>query len=357
VSGSRHAAKDLIEIGRALDELGVRELIVNLNWKDGLEVCEGLAKENLRCKVVGTFRARNPLWKKWVDDGLRTGVDEICFESIPDVEQLKRAANLVQSHGKKVSHAFAEIYSYQEVVDLCREGVKYGYQSQSFHDSFFRFGITPEAIKFFIKSLKADVSQCPHLYVHFSDFYGQGTMTAVAALVAGANAVDVCMNGIGHHCGHVELAEVVTVLEALYGIHTGIKLEKLREVSLLIRERTGIPVPITKPIVGDFAFLTDGAYWAAEADLPFEERVHAKFPFRPSLVGGEERVIWSEKAITPDSVKAKLAAMKLPYQEGDIERIIERLDKVLREKKEYPNWILDSEFEELCQGIISNDGR
>jgi 2-isopropylmalate synthase len=353
VSGSRHTARDLIEIGKALDELGVRELIVNLSWKDGLDVCEGLAKENLSCKLVGTFRARHPSWREWAEQGISAGVDEICFESAPDADYLRRATDLVQSRGKKVSHGFAESYSYQEVVELCREGVRCGCQSQSFHDSFFRFGISPEAIKFLMKSIKADVSQCPPLYVHLSNFYGNATMTVVAALVAGASAADVCMNAIGHHCGHISLSEVVMVLEGLYGVSTGIRLDKLSEVSTLIRERSGIPLPITKPVVGDFAFTTDGAYWAAEAELPYEERVHAMFPFAPGAVGNVERVIWSEKTITPDSVKAKLSLMGLDSTDDDVERIIGRLAEVLRAKREFPNWMLDAEFEDLCRAVIS----
>ena len=92
VSGSRHTVKDLVEIGKMLDELGVREIIVNLilSWKDGLAVCEGLAREDLRAKIVGTFRARHPLAEKWSREGFSAGVDEICLESAYDSEHLRR---------------------------------------------------------------------------------------------------------------------------------------------------------------------------------------------------------------------------------------------------------------------------
>lgn len=366
-SGSRHTAKDLIEIGKALHELGVRELILNHSWKDGLEVCEGLAQENLHCKIVTVCRAQDPNWKRCAEDGIGAGADEICCESMPDATQMRRMADFVHGRGKKVSHAFSKQCRYrncyQEVVDLCRAGVQYGYESQSFNDSYFLYAITPEAIKFLVRSLRTDVPQCPPLYIHLSDFYGHATMTAVAALTAGASAVDVCMNpGIGHHCGHTPLEQVVMVLEGLYGINTGIKLEKLREVSLLVRERTGIPVPLTSPMVGDFAFTTDGGLrdWQAEADPSnlSEEKLHRKFPFSPSIVGAEERVIWSDKRTTPAGVRAKLASMGLAYQESDVERIIERLAKVLQGRQGYPNWILDAEFEELCRTTIgTREGR
>src|SRR5262249_29826915 len=79
VSGSRHTARDLIEIGKALDDFGVRELIINLSWKDGLAVCEGLAGQGLRAKIVGTFRARHPHAAEWARQGVAAGADEICF--------------------------------------------------------------------------------------------------------------------------------------------------------------------------------------------------------------------------------------------------------------------------------------
>jgi len=360
VSGSRHTVKDLVEIGKALDELGVRELIVNPCWADdGVEIIEGLAKENLHSKIVSVANPHYRNWEKYADDAVRAGADEINVEQIRNTEVLKRAADLIQSQGKTVSHAFSRLTSYQEVVDICRESVKYGYQSQSFQDSFFRRAIGPEGIKFLVKSLRADVPQCPPIYIHLSDFFGHSTMTAVAALAAGASAVDVCMNAIGHHCGHISLAEVVITLEGLYGIDTGIKLAKLREVSLLIRERTGIPLPITEPVVGDFAFVRDGAMAYRAADLVAaegKESSAAEFPFPPSTVGAEERVIWSNNTITPVSVRAKLASMGLAYEEGDIEHIIDRLGEVLREKREYPNWMLESDFEELCRAVIRRGG-
>jgi len=352
VSGGCHSTQDLVEIGRALDELGVRKQIINLNWKDGIEVCEGLAHENLKCKIVGTLNIRRPSWEKLADDAMRAGVDEICFPSIPNVEHLKRAADFVQNRGKTISHAFGRICSYKKVLDLCREGVKYGYQSQTFEDSFFRFGITPEAMKYFVKSVKNNVSNCPPLYVHLSNFFGQATATAVAAVVAGASAADVCMNGVGHHCGHISLSEFVMALEVLYGIRTGIKLEKLKEVSVLVQERSRIPIPITKPIVGDFAFMVDGAYQTIEKAIPYKERVYG-FPFQPNTVGGEERLIWSDKTISStDAIRKKLASMKLSYTEDDINKIIERLTEILRDRNQYPRWMLDPEFEKLCKTIL-----
>jgi hypothetical protein len=355
VSGSRHTAKDLIDIGAALDGLGVRELIVNLSWKDGLTVCEGLAAGGLQSRIVGTFRARHPLAERWALEGLAAGADEICFESCLDGDHLRRLANPVLARDKRVSHAFAEGYDLPEILDLCRRGVALGVSSQSFHDSFFHFGLTPEAAKHFYQSVRNLVSGCPPLYVHLSNFYGNATMTAVAAMTGGASAADVCMNGIGHHCGHISLAEIVMVLEVLYGMRTGIRLDRLTDASLLVRERTGIPMPLPSPVVGDYAFLLDGAYWAAEAHLPYAERIHAKFPIPPDQVGNIERIIWSEGTVTPESIEAKLRAMGTPPEQlehGLIADIMADLRIALEHLPEYPKWLSDAQFEQLCSRVV-----
>jgi len=353
-SGGYHTLKDLVEIGKALDGLGIREIIVQLSWQDGPKICEGLAQENLKCKIVGTFRAYHPFWEKLTDQGIQAGVDEICFESIIDSNHFDRAAELCHKKGKKISHAFSDIYSYPQVVELCKKGVECGCQSQSFHDSFslFRFGINPDAIKYFVTSLRHDVPDLPPVYVHFSNIFGHAAMTAAAAIVAGASAPDVCMNGIGHHSGHIPLEEIVMVLECLYGIKTGIKLEKLKEVSRFIQDRTGIPVPLMKPIVGDYTFLVDGYYHADEINVPEDKKLHSIFPFSPPLVGSEEKIIWSHRQITPESVRWKLSSIGLEYQDRHVEQIIVQVTETLLRKKLYPNWLTDSQFEEICRSTL-----
>jgi hypothetical protein len=359
VSGSCHTARDLVDIGAALDDLGVRELIVNLSWKDGMAVCQGLAKRDVNAKIVGTFRARHSMAAEWARQGIESGADEICFESAQDAEHLKRLAGPVLDAGKKVSHGFAEAYAYDEVLALCREGVALDAQSQSFHDSYFRFALTPEGAKAFYRALRRDVAGAPPLYVHLSNFYGNATMTAVAALTAGASAADVCMNGIGHHCGHISLAEITVVLEALYDVRTGIQLDKLVEVSRLVRERSAVPMPLPNPMTGDYGFMIDGAYWAAEAHIAYEERIHAKFPIPPRSVGNVEQVIWASGTITPASVHAKLRVMGIDdalHSDDVVLRIIEGLEVTLRERTRYPSWLSDNEFEQLCRDVVRLHG-
>jgi isopropylmalate/homocitrate/citramalate synthase len=354
VSGSSHSAMDLVDIGMAIAELGVRELIVNVSWRDGPEVIERRAAKRVPARLVATFRARNERWSDWVRSAADAGAHEICLESARDADHLRAAAEVVRSMGLDVSHAFAETFTYRELVEICTAGVELDCRSQSFHDSFFRLGIHPEAMKWFIRRILEDVQDAPPLYVHLSNFYGHATMTGVAAVTAGATAVDVCANGTGHHCGHTSLAEVALVLEHLYGVSTGIRLERLRSVAKLLEERTQVPVPLTQPVVGPYAFMGDGAYWAAEAHLPFEERIHATFPFAPDVVGSEERVVWNDRTLTVDAVGHRLRAAGISVTEAQCAEVITALRDILQERGTYPGWLSDEEFEPAARETVAH---
>jgi hypothetical protein len=353
VSGSLHTAHDLVEIGMALDAIGVRELIVNISWRDGKEVIEQLAARRPRSSVVATFRARNPKASEWAESALACGADDICFESPADGDFIRHWSAEVQGRGRRISWGFAERYTYQEIVELSRVATAAGATSLSYHDSFFKLGITPEAIRHFIASVIRDVPGHPPLYVHLSNFYGQATMTGVAALTAGASAVDVCMNATGHHCGHTSLSEVVMVLEDLYDIRTGIDLEGISRAAAVVNRHSGVPLSLTMPVIGEYAFMGDGAYWAAEEDLPNNQRVHAKFPFAPSVVGAAEKIVWSDRTVTRDAVMARLASLNLGSDEDLAARVETALAAHLHERERYPGWLTDAEFADVCRSIAS----
>lgn len=352
VSGSRHTARDLVEIGLLVDKLGVRELLVNLSWRDGPEVIEGLAAARPAAKVVGTFRARHPASRELLRTGIDVGADEICIESAIDVAYLEEAAQRLGDAGLTASHAFAEKHSWDELMELSHAASRLGYRSLSFHDSYFRMGVTPEAMKAFIRKMRAAIPGHPPLYVHLSNFYGQATMTAVSAILAGATAVDVCLNQCGHHCGHTSLGEVAMVLEDLYSVTTGINLSLMTEAIHAVTERTGIPIAMTKSVIGDLAFMIDGADWASEAHLPPENRMHSGLPFAPDHVGAREQIVWSDRTATVQSIAVKLSSLDLPSSPEAAGIGLELLAAAVRDKTEYPAFLTDHSFEAVLRAGI-----
>ena len=105
-SGSRHTLDDLVEIGVALDGVGVRELIVNVTWRDGLEVIEGLKNRDIGTTVVATFGAGRDDWRVLTQDAVSAGADQVCFESVPSEDALREAVSVAHDYGAEASHAF-----------------------------------------------------------------------------------------------------------------------------------------------------------------------------------------------------------------------------------------------------------
>ena len=92
------------------------------------------------------------------------------------------------------------------------------------------------------------------LSVHCHNDFGLATANTLAALEVGAVAPHTCVNGLGERSGNAAFEEVAFILERLYGVHTGLKTERIYELSRLVEELSGIPVPANKALVGYFSF-------------------------------------------------------------------------------------------------------
>lgn len=110
-------------------------------------------------------------------------------------------------------------------------------------------GCTPQAITMFVKRYMARFRQ--PLEIHCHEDFGIGVANTIAALAGGATVAHVTVTGTGERAGNVPLEDTVMALKALYGVDTGVKTEKLYELSRLVQELTGILVPTNRPIVGE----------------------------------------------------------------------------------------------------------
>ncbi|MCI4364828.1 MAG: homoaconitate hydratase [Thermoplasmata archaeon] len=125
------------------------------------------------------------------------------------------------------------------------------------------------------------------LSVHCHNDFGLATANTLTAMECGATAPHVCVNGLGERAGNASLEEVVLCLEALYGVHTGIKTEKLFELSQLVEELSGVPVAANKALVGYNAFSHEAGihtHGILAHTLTYE-------PLQPEVVGRERHMI------------------------------------------------------------------
>lgn len=117
----------------------------------------------------------------------------------------------------------------------------------------------PEATKFYVKLVKSVIGDGPKIAAHCHNDYGLANSNTVAAVTAGCDSIDVSVHGMGHRAGIAALELVVPILEILYGVDTGIRMERLQHLSDFVERTYGVRKMPHYPIVGE-------TMWAHEDD-------------------------------------------------------------------------------------------
>lgn len=90
--------------------------------------------------------------------------------------------------------------------------------------------------------------------VHTHNDLGMATANALAAATAGADCIDVTVNGLGERAGNAALEEVAMALEVSLGVPSGIHTNQLVELSHLVARCASRQLPVSKPISGRNVF-------------------------------------------------------------------------------------------------------
>jgi|HubBroStandDraft_1064217.scaffolds.fasta_scaffold05846_5 isopropylmalate/homocitrate/citramalate synthase len=146
--------------------------------------------------------------------------------------------------------------------------------------------MTPLTFRWYLTEFQRRVHP-KDLSVHCHNDFGLAAANTLTALECGARAPHVCVNGLGERAGNASLEEVVVEVEALYGVRTGIKTEKLTELSRLVEDLSGIPVAANKALVGYNAFSHEAGihtHGILAHTLTYE-------PLQPEVVGARRQMI------------------------------------------------------------------
>jgi isopropylmalate/homocitrate/citramalate synthase len=110
-------------------------------------------------------------------------------------------------------------------------------------------GLAPSASAYLIKAVKQRINNKP-IEVHFHDDYGLGSANTILALAAGADVAHTTISGIGERAGNAPYEDVALALLTMYGIDTGLKYEKMYDLSVYLQELTGLNVRQNQGIIG-----------------------------------------------------------------------------------------------------------
>ena len=375
--GSVITPGQLIEIIAKLEEVGVKSVMLNIDHMGGRSK---LAYETAKLAIQQGFErikfdagaARfhpyddDAEWKKQFHEmvdfgidltGISYGGDSLEDEGFSGRDEvfslLHRMCEYMHEQGfpPSVSFNIKPYSSFVLFMEFIREAARAKaryfrvydtYASMSFH-----------TIERIIRHIRTEFSNTElPLVVHTHNGLGMAVASTCAAAYAGADGVDVAVQGVGTKSGHTDMIETVVALETLYGIRTGIKLNELTALSRLVEQHLGIRAHDRKPIVGRHAFLAEQSMRVKAA---LEERMSGEeyvVPIAPSLVGGQRTIVWGKNTVKPDVVELRLMELDLPATEANVQAALRALKDELATRDEYPAWLEDDEAARIIRQAV-----
>lgn len=330
---------DRIAIAHGLDEAGIRRIQVGFSGRDDDAVAaikaSGVVGELSQLCVVFDDE-----WRPRMDASARAGTDVLLvlfrasdeqlalagFDRERGVERVAEAVGLARSRFRRVvfQPSFATAADPDHLIELCRRAEAAGAHEIAVADT---TGIaSPEGVRWMVEALTGAVA-IP-IGVHLHDDYGLALANSIAAVQAGAVIVEVSVLGLGERAGNCATEECAVALEGLYRIPTGVRLDRLTWLAQLVAERSGVPVPSSKAIVGDDVF-------TQKLDIHVRvtrERPWLLEPFDPAVVG-QRRALKLGRGSGPIAVRAKLQALGREVSDDLLYELVAFVDRRAVEQK------------------------
>ncbi len=294
-----------IQIAKQLNKLGVDVIEAGFPSasKGEFEAVKEIANLGLDAKVCGLAR----LVKDDIDKAIKADVDMVhIFISTSEIqikhtikksreEIIEMAVDAVEYiKGYGVECMFSAMDATRTEVDYLKQIYK------AVEDANVDVVNVPDTVgvatpfRFYelIKALREVVSV--PMDVHCHNDFGLAVANSLAAVKAGADGVQVTVNGIGERAGNASLAETVMSITALEGMKTNINTKYLVETSRLVERLSGIKLPPNTPIVGENAFSHESgihAHGVLKEASTFEPGI-----VTPEMVGHRRKIVVGKHA-------------------------------------------------------------
>jgi len=180
--------------------------------------------------------------------------------------------------------------------------------------------------------------------VHAHDDFGLAAANAIAGFEAGAHQAQVSVNGIGERAGNAAYEEVVMTAESLYNVDTGIDTTQITKLARIVEEKSDIPIPANKSIVGRNAFAHESGIHAAgviENSDTFEPGV-----MTPEMVGARREFVMGKHTGT-HSVKKRLVDAGYDPTDSEVRAVTKRVKEFGAEKRRVTDQVISRFAEEI----------
>ncbi|HKZ59853.1 MAG TPA: homoaconitate hydratase [Candidatus Thermoplasmatota archaeon] len=358
--------EEKVEIAKMLDDLGVGIMDVGIpvvSPKE-FEACKAIAREGTHNAVI---LAAARAVKRDIDACVDAGAEETSiFIAVSDLhlkyklkmtrEQCLNAAveSIEYAKERGIERCFVTEDTVRAdlefVAELYNAAIGAGAKRAVICDT---VGVcTPSTAKWFVREFKKRVKPV-QLSWHGHNDFGMAVANTLAALEEGVEIPHGCVNGIGERAGNASLEEMIMALEVLYGKETGIKIEKVFEVSKRIEELTGIPLAAQKPLVGTNAYSHESGihtHGILKHTLTYE-------PIMPEMIGRKREFVFGKHTGTT-SVEEKLKDNAVDFKPEQVQKLTELIKEVAegKTKADYREYIRSHhEHEHLRRGVSDGE--
>ena len=289
--GVTFSVEQKLRIAKALDEAGVPEIeiVAPSRVMQDVQFASILKAEKLQLRTSGLVYAYYPQWQADAEAAaanldrfdilmpvspkrkpfdrnekaaLLAGVLDFALALHPDV-------GVGFPHSTQVEVEF--------LADIASLAVQKGAKRVTIYDT--NGASDPFAVSDMISRLRKTLSV--FLLFHGHNDLGLAVANSLAAVCAGADGLDVTVNGLGDRAGNASLEQVAMALHRK-GFQTEIALEELTKLSRTVEEESGVVVSKLAPVVGEYVLSHVSA-----SHLEIPEQFEA---FDPQLIGGQRKV-------------------------------------------------------------------
>ncbi len=374
--------EEKIHLAKLMDDIGVKLIAVGFPAVSEKEkqIVKAIVGEGFRrATILGIARPR----EHDIDECIAADLKEIVIFmpvsaifrktlNITEEQQLERIKTAIQyakDNGLKVNWVSEDgtRCDFEHLKNVYNTAIDAGAERIVVGDT---VGVlTPYSTSYLIKRIKEEVinqhKRKVYMGIHTHNDFGLAVSNTITGVIEGCEYPHTCINGYGERAGNAALEEVAIILHRL-GINTGIKLDKLTELSEVCESYFCKPISQYKPIVGDYAFSHEsGLHIAGILAHPLTYE-----PIEPRMVGRQRQFYlgkFSGSKSVRHAMKEKLKVFDIDLPEDVIKKIVDEVKKthestskkeirrafqnVKEELKKVSRGISDKEFFEIVYKI------
>jgi len=303
--GVSFTIKQRIQIAWMLDSFGVDQIEISpVVSPDHMEATKTIIRQGLSADIVAHTRAIKSDVDVAIDCGATwvatyMGISDIHLSAklkISREEAKARAlevADYIKAHGLKSRFTMEDASRTEPafLIEMCKEMNRRGIERISIPDT---VGIMrPRGMYNLVKMVHDSIDTSKtSLDLHCHNDVGLALANALAGCEAGADQIHTTIDGFGERTGIPSLAETAVALTLIYKSNNDLRLHMLKDLSKTISEYISLPVPESKPIVGDSAYKHKaGTHLAAILRNPAAYEI-----IEPKVVGNRRKIVFGELA-------------------------------------------------------------